>query len=427
MTGQKQQAHLDYMQTLGEQARQAAPLLSILSTEAKNQWLQTSAQLILQHQDQILAANQQDIQKAQNNNKPDAFIDRLTLNEQGINALATQLQAITLLPDPIGQINSITNQPSGIQVGKMRVPIGVIAMIYESRPNVTVEAAALAIKSGNAIVLRGGSDAFQTNKTLADLLTKACEQCTLPKGSVQLIENLDHDLVKVLLQSTDYIDVVIPRGGKGLVTLVQDHAEVPVIKHLDGICHTYIDKDADHEKAVNIAFNAKTQRYGTCNTMETLLVHPDQAQSILTDLLPLYHEKGVELRLCDQSLAVAAPLDIPVTKATEEDWQTEYCAPILSIKIADTQEAMAHIAKYGSGHTECIVTENYTLAQQFLRAVDASSVMINASSRFADGFEYGLGAEIGISTNKLHVRGPVGLEGLTTEKYIVYGDGHIRK
>lgn len=422
------EAHTAYIQKLGSAARNASKQLSTLSTAVKNNWLLACADLLLKSQELILAANAKDIETATSNEKSPAFIDRLTFDKKAIQSLADQLESVAKLPDPVGCIDNITNQPSGIQVGKMRVPIGVIAMIYEARPNVTVEAAALAIKSGNAILLRGGSDAIHTNTILAHLLNTAAKHTGIPEGSIQLIEVLDHALVKVLLQSVEYIDVAIPRGGKGLVTLVQDFAAVPVIKHLDGICHTYIDSDADLEKAIKIADNAKTHRYGTCNTMETLLVHEAIAPDLFKQLLPIYHEKKVELRLCEASLPMAAALDIPAIKATDEDWATEYLAPILSIKLVNnTEEALEHISTYSSNHTEVIVTENYTRAQYFLRAVDSSSVMVNTSSRFADGFEYGLGAEIGISTNKLHVRGPVGLEGLTTEKYIVLGDGHIRE
>ena len=307
------------------------------------------------------------------------------------------------------------------------MPIGVISMIYESRPNVTVEAAALAIKSGNAIILRGGSDAIHSNTILAKLLNEAAVNVGITQGAIQLVEQLDRKVVGLLLQAKDYIDVVIPRGGKGLVSLVDNLASVPVIKHLDGICHTYIDDSADLEKAVSIAVNAKTHRYGVCNAMETLLVNKAIAKTVFEKLLPEYQAKEVELRCCPAAYALAQAQGVAAVKATEEDWATEYLAPILSIKLVeDMQEAIEHIAAYGSNHTEVIVTENYTRAQHFLRAVDAASVMVNASSRFADGFEYGLGAEIGISTNKLHVRGPVGLEGLTTEKYVVYGQGETR-
>lgn len=420
--------HTFYVAQLGQTARRAAKILRTLSTHQKNHWLVEVARFITENQDSILQANLRDQANAQKTNKTPAFIDRLSLNQQALYNLATQLESIAALPDPVGNISNMINQPSGIQVGKMRMPIGVILMIYESRPNVTIEAAALAVKSGNAIILRGGSDAIHTNKIFAELMSQAFSQLNLPEGGAQLVEILSHDVVKSLLQASEYIDVVIPRGGKSLVRLVQENALIPVIKHLDGICHTYIDADADLAKAVAIADNAKTQRFGTCNTMETLLVHADIANALFAKLLPIYQAKEIELRVCPLTQVISNKLGVKTTPATEEDWGTEYLAPILSIKIVqDDQAAIQHIHEYGSDHTEVIVTENFSRAQAFLRNIDASSVMVNASSRFADGFEYGLGGEIGISTNKLHVRGPVGLEGLTTEKYIVIGNGHIRQ
>lgn len=422
-----EQAHKFYVEQLGKTAKQALHKLRTLSTAAKDHWLIESARLITEHQDTILAANHEDCENAIAAGKDDAFIDRLTLKKDSLYSLATQLEAIALLPDPVGSVTQLVNRPSGIQVGQMRMPIGIIGMIYESRPNVTVEAAALAIKSGNAIILRGGSDAINTNKVLAELLIRALHHLDMPLGAIQLVELLDYEVVRLLLSTRNLLDVAIPRGGKNLVQLVEKHACVPVIKHLDGICHTYIDASAKIDMAVRIADNAKTHRYGTCNTMETLLVHHAVAPTVFETLLPLYHHKKVELRLCEKSAPFANSLEVPFVPATEEDWITEYLAPILSIKIVDDiHEAIEHIRVYGSAHTETIVTEDFTNAQYFLRAVDSSSVMVNASSRFADGFEYGLGAEIGISTNKLHVRGPVGLEGLTTQKYIVLGQGQVR-
>lgn len=417
----------EYVARLGQRAKKAAQQLCILSTGQKNKWLLESARLISENHKPIIEANAKDLKKARQDGKDAAFIDRLTIGEKLLNSLVEQLDQVAKLPDPVGSISQLNTQPSGIKVGKMRMPIGVITMIYESRPNVTIEAAALAIKSGNAIILRGGSDAIHSNTILAKLLNEAAANAGLAEGAVQLVEQLDRKVVGLLLQAKDYIDVVIPRGGKGLVSLVDNLASVPVIKHLDGICHTYIDESADLEKAVAIAVNAKTHRYGVCNAMETLLVHTNIASSLFEKLLPIYQDKEVELRCCPASLDLAKKQGISAIAATEEDWATEYLAPVLSIKLVEQmQDAIEHIAAFGSNHTEVIVTENYTRAQHFLRAVDAASVMVNASSRFADGFEYGLGAEIGISTNKLHVRGPVGLEGLTTEKYVVYGQGEIR-
>jgi len=418
----------NYVQTLGRNAKHAAKQLKVLSTKSKNAWLTACAQALLANQHVLLHANQQDIDIARANAKDSAFIDRLQLTAQGIQALAQQLHDIVQLADPIGTVRDLVPQANGLHIGKMRMPLGVILMIYEARPNVTVEAAALAIKSGNSIILRGGSDALQSNLALAKILVDTADACDLPACSITLVEQLDRSIVEQLLAAKDFIDVAIPRGGKGLVQLVQDKACVPVIKHLDGICHTFIDETADPDKAIAIAVNAKTQRYGTCNTMETLLIHQAQAQALLPALFQAYLTHQVELRLCPTAANIAKGLNVAFIKATELDWASEYLAPILSIKVVDSlDQAIAHIEKYSSNHTDTIVTENYSHAQLFLRTVDSSSVMVNASSRFADGFEYGLGAEIGISTNKLHVRGPVGLEGLTSEKYIVLGNGQIRE
>jgi len=429
-----------YLNAIGQTAQQAKQAIAIAPTSIKNLFVLETARFIIHSHDEILKANAQDCELAQSKGKDAAFIDRLTVTSQSLHQLATQIEAIAQLPDPVGGIHNLQPQPSGIQVGKMRVPLGVIGMIYESRPNVTVEAAALAIKSGNAIILRGGSEAIHTNQLFAQCISQALYGVNLPEGGCQLITNTAHQVVAQLLQMRNTIDVIIPRGGKNLVALVDKLSTIPVIKHLDGICHVYISAHADLKKAVNIALNAKTQRYGTCNTMETLLIDQDIAEQVFTILLPLYAQHKVELRGCELTKTISNSIDythqadtktqtIPeIHQAQAEDWATEYLAPILSIKVVqDMSMALAHIAEYGSGHTESIVTENYTQAQQFLRAVDASSVMVNTSTRFADGFEYGLGAEIGISTNRLHVRGPVGLEGLTNEKYIVLGDGHVRQ
>jgi glutamate-5-semialdehyde dehydrogenase len=340
-----------------------------------------------------------------------------------IAGMAEGLRQIAALQDPVGEISDMSYRPSGIQVGKMRVPLGVVGIIYESRPNVTVDAAALCLKSGNAAILRGGSEAAHSNQALAQCIAQGLQEAGLPQTAVQVVETTDRAAVGELIAMPQYVDVIIPRGGKGLIERISQNARVPVIKHLDGICHVYIDDDADYDKAIRVALNAKTHRYGVCNAMETLLVAQSQAQKVLPELARQYGEKGVELRGCDQTRAI-----IEVQPATEEDWATEYLAPVLSIRVvADVQAAMDHIAQYSSGHTESIITENYTTSRRFLAEVDSSSVMVNASTRFADGFEYGLGAEIGISTDKFHARGPVGLEGLTSQKYIVLGDGHIRQ
>jgi glutamate-5-semialdehyde dehydrogenase len=334
------------------------------------------------------------------------------------------LQQVATLPDPVGEITDMKYRPSGIQIGKMRVPLGVIGIIYESRPNVTIEAASLCLKSGNAAILRGGSEAIASNRALADCIRTGLQAAGLPDGAVQVVETTDRAAVGSLITMPEYVDVIVPRGGKGLIERISAEARVPVIKHLDGICHVFIDAEADHTKAINIAINAKTHRYGTCNTMETLLVHAAVAEKILPELATAYGQLNVELRGCEKTRAVLND----IIAATEEDWHTEYLAPVLSVKVvADIDEAIEHINHYGSHHTDSIITENYTLARQFLTEVDSSSVMVNASTRFADGFEYGLGAEIGISTDKIHARGPVGLDGLTSQKYVVLGNGEIRE
>jgi len=355
-----------------------------------------------------------------------ALLDRLELTDERISSMAEGLRQIAALEDPIGVISDLAYRPSGIQVGRMRVPLGVIGIIYESRPNVTADAAGLCLKSGNAVILRGGSEAINSNQAIAECIKQGLQTAGLPADVVQVIGTTDRAAVGEMLRLKDSIDVIIPRGGKSLIERISNESEVPVIKHLDGICHVYIDDDADKVKALDVAFNSKTQRYGTCNTMETLLVAESAAQSILPELAKMYVDKGVELRGCEKSQSLLT--DIEVKSATAEDWETEYLAPILSIKIVDDIDAaIDHINQYSSQHTESIVTENYTKSRRFLREVDSSSVMVNASTRFADGFEYGLGAEIGISTDKLHARGPVGLEGLTSQKYVVLGDGQVRK
>ncbi len=413
----------DYMQGLGLQARKAGRIISRADTGKKNQALLAIADVLNQQQTLLIAENQKDLDAGKLNGLDAASLDRLALTPISIQAMITGLQQIAALPDPVGEISNLSYQPSGIQVGQMRVPLGVIGIIYESRPNVTVDAAALCLKSGNACILRGGSEALHSNQAIAACISIGLAAADLPITAVQIVATTDRAAVGELITLQDYVDVIVPRGGKSLIERIAKDATIPVIKHLDGICHVYIDDKADIAKAIAIAVNAKTHRYGVCNAMETLLV----AESIAVQVLPLlaasYLEKGVELRGCLKTCSI-----IPhCSRATEDDWHTEYLAPILAIKIVhDLDEAIAHINHYSSSHTEAIVTEDYTKARRFLREVDSSSVMVNASTRFADGFEYGLGAEIGISTNKLHARGPVGLIGLTSLKYIVLGDGHIR-
>jgi len=411
------------LQTLGTGARVASRLIARAGTAAKNQALMTIADRFESEAAYLVAANQRDLAAGQAAGLDAASLDRLTLTPPRIAAMAQGLREVAALPDPVGSMTDLTCRPSGIQVGQMRVPLGVIGIIYESRPNVTADAAALCLKAGNACILRGGSESIYSNQALAALIRAGLETAGLPADAVQLVQTTDRAAVGLLLAMQDCIDVIIPRGGKSLIERISRDSRIPVIKHLDGICHVYIDDRADIDKALRIALNAKTQRYGVCNAMETLLVAEKIAPVILPELARLYRDKGVELRGCPASLAWVPDL-IP---ATAEDWDTEYLAPILSIRIvADLDAAMDHIRLHGSGHTDAIVTEDYSRARRFLREVDSSSVMVNASTRFADGFEYGLGAEIGISTDKLHARGPVGLEGLTTRKFIVLGDGHIR-
>ncbi len=413
-----------YMVKVGRAAREASSVMATLSTGQKNQALLAMATAIDSQRSQLAAANEKDLQSGRENGLEAAMLDRLELTSSRIDGMIEGLKQVAALPDPVGIINDLKFMPSGIQVGKMRVPLGVIGIIYESRPNVTVEAASLCIKSGNATVLRGGSEAIHSNQAIAACIAQGLAEAGLPDNAVQVIETTDRAAVGELITMPEYIDVVVPRGGKGLIERISRDAKVTVIKHLDGNCHVYIDSDADLKKAVNIALNAKTHRYGTCNTMETLLVHRQVAAEVLPVLAEAYGLEGVELRACDQTRAWLPD----AVHATEEDWYEEYLAPVLAVKVVeDMQEAIDHINRYGSHHTDSIVTENYTKGRQFLTAVDSSSVMINASTRFADGFEYGLGAEIGISTDKIHARGPVGLEGLTSEKYVVLGDGHVRK
>ena len=409
--------------SIGQKAKNASNTLRFASTDIKNSALLNIASEIKENQDIILDANNKDLIVAKNNNIDDAILDRLMLNNERLQVIVEGLKQIISLDDPIGGVSELVKRPSGIKIGKMRVPLGVIGMIYESRPNVTVDAAALCIKSGNAVILRGGSEAINSNIAFYHCIKNGLEKAGLNPDSAQLIEVTDHEAVTELVKASDYVDAIIPRGGKRLIKNVNSNAKVPVIKHLDGVCHTYLDKDADSQKGIDIAFNGKTRRYGVCNATETLLVHKDFDQEALSELIQLYFDKGVELRGCDE----AQKLSSIIIKASEEDWSEEYLAPILSIKIVDSiDDAISHIEKYGSAHTEAIVTENYESSKKFLSQVDSSSVMVNASTGFADGFEYGLGAEIGISTGKFHVRGPVGLEGLTSQKYIIIGDGQIR-
>ncbi len=412
-----------YMNTLGAQARRSSTHLRGAGAGAKNAALVAIAAQLDAARVTLIEANVRDLERARANGLDDAMLDRLTLNDTRIDAMIEGVTQVANLPDPVGEIDGLRTLPSGIQVGQMRVPIGVIGIIYESRPNVTVEAASLCLKAGNACILRGGSEARDSNAALADCIAKGLTQADISEMAVQVVATTERAAVGRLITMPEYVDVIIPRGGKSLIERVSQEARVPVIKHLDGVCHVYVDASADLDKALAIALNAKTQRYGTCNTLETLLLDAPIASELLPRLAEAYAPHQVELRGCER--AREALPDIPL--ASEEDWQAEYLAPILAIRVVDgIDAAMAHIERYGSQHTDAIVTESYTLARRFLAEVDSSSVMVNASTRFADGFEYGLGAEIGISTNKLHARGPVGLEGLTTRKYVVLGDGHVR-
>jgi glutamate-5-semialdehyde dehydrogenase len=412
-----------YVDGVGEAARRASRQLAKASTAARNAALTAAATAIHRDASRLLAVNADDVSAARAKRHDDAFVDRLTLTSKSIAAMADGLLEIAALADPVGEISDLKYRPSGIQVGMMRVPLGVVAIIYESRPNVTADAAGLCLKSGNATILRGGSEAMHSNQAIAACIHAGLRHAGLPEAAVQVIATPDRAAVGRLIADDRHVDVIVPRGGKSLIERIARDAKVPVIKHLDGVCHVYIDADADLDCAIRVADNAKTQRYGTCNTMETLLVHADIASRALPPLAEIYGRKGVELRGCERSRAI-----VPEMKpATEEDWYAEYLAPILAVRIVDgLDEAIDHIAKYGSQHTDAIVTEHHGKAMRFLREVDSSSVMVNASTRFADGYEYGLGAEIGISTNKLHARGPVGLDGLTSRKWIVLGTGQIR-
>ncbi|EKQ5873813.1 glutamate-5-semialdehyde dehydrogenase [Pseudomonas aeruginosa] len=415
---------LDYMSRLGRDARAASRLLARAATAQKNRALLAAADALDAARAELSHANEQDLAAGRANGLEPAMLDRLALTPARIDDMIEGLRQVATLPDPIGEIRDMRYVPSGIQIGKMRVPLGVVGIIYESRPNVTIDAASLCLKSGNATILRGGSEAIQSNQAIARCIQQGLAEAGLPAAAVQVVETTDRAAVGALISMPEYVDVIVPRGGKGLIERISREAKVPVIKHLDGICHVYIDVAADLDKAIRVADNAKTQRYAPCNTMETLLVHAGIAERVLPPLATIYREKGVELR---GDAATRALLGADVLEATEEDWRTEYNAPILSIRIVDGLDAaIEHINTYGSQHTDAIITENFSDARRFLAEVDSASVMVNASTRFADGFEYGLGAEIGISTDKLHARGPVGLEGLTSEKYVVFGDGHVR-
>nr|WP_315250968.1 glutamate-5-semialdehyde dehydrogenase [uncultured Duganella sp.] len=418
-----------YMEQLGQQARKASRAMARADTATRNRALTLIADAIERDADALRAANKLDMDAAAANGLEPAMLDRLALSDKAIATMVEGLRQIVALPDPIGEISGLKFRPTGIQVGQMRVPLGVIGIIYESRPNVTVDAAGLCIKSGNATILRGGSEAIHCNRALAKLVKQGLEGAGLPADGVQVVDTTDRAAVGALITMPQYVDVIVPRGGKSLIARLMAEATVPMIKHLDGICHVYIDAKADLKKALDIGFNAKCHRYGTCNTMETLLVARSVAPAVLPELAKLYATKEVELRADAEAKAILAAAGYPhLVDATEEDWSTEYLAAILSVKVvADMDEAMEHINHYSSKHTEAIITEDHTAAMRFLREVDSSSVMVNASTRFADGFEYGLGAEIGISNDKLHARGPVGLEGLTSLKYVVFGHGEVRQ
>jgi len=419
-----------YMQTLGRQARAASRVLASASSAAKNAALGAMAATIRERRAALLAANARDLEEARAAGLDAALIDRLSLTEKGVEAMAAGLEQVAALPDPVGEITDVKRRPSGIQVGKMRVPLGVIGIIYEARPNVTADAAALCLKSGNAAILRGGKEALHSNQAIAECVRAGLAAAGLPETAVQVVDTTDRAAVGALITMPEYVDVIVPRGGKGLIERISREARVPVIKHLDGNCHVYIDEAADPDKVVPLVENAKTQRYGTCNTAESLLVAGPVAARFLPAIGRMLAGKGVEMRACEQSLAILREAGVGPDKlqpATEQDWFEEFLAPIIAVKVvAGIDEAIDHINRYSSGHTEAIVTENYTRAMRFLREVDSASVMVNASTRFADGFEYGLGAEIGISTDKIHARGPVGLEGLTSQKWIVFGNGETR-
>ena len=413
----------DAMDAIGEQARSAGQVIARTPTGAKNRALEAMARQIEGARDRILEANAADLEAANRTGLSSALLDRLELTPERVGAMAEGLVQIASLPDPVGEISDMSPRPSGITVGRMRVPLGVIGIIYESRPNVTADAAGLCLKSGNAVILRGGSEALHSNGAIGECLARGLAEAGLPESVIQVLKTTDRSAVSAMLQSPHYLDVIVPRGGRGLIEKVSAESQVPVIRHLDGNCHVFVDDHADVDKAVEIAFNAKCRRYGVCGAMETLLLASSVAAAVLERLLPRYVEAGVELRGCARTQEMISGC----VAATESDWETEYLAPVLAVRIVDSlDEAIAHIGRYGSGHTDAIVTNDLSRSQRFIREVDSSSVMVNASTQFADGFEYGLGAEIGISTDRLHVRGPVGLQGLTIQKYIVYGDGTTR-
>lgn len=418
---------IDYQSSIklmGKAAREASLALSSISSVKKNQALLEIAKSLDKHRQNILSANLLDMELARSNKLETTLLDRLELNNTRIDTMIEGLKQVTELPDPIGETSDLETRPNGLRVGKMRVPIGVVGIIYESRPNVTIDSAALCLKSGNACILRGGSESIQTNRAMGMCIKNGLAETGLPSSVIQIINEIDRAIVGELITMSDYIDVIIPRGGKSLIERLIQDSRIPMIKHLEGNCHVFIDRDADHQKAINIALNSKTHRYGVCNAMETLLIAKSIAPKILPKLAMKFSEKGVELRGCNQSKKIVGNLIL----ATESDWFEEYLGPTLAIKLVlDVDEAIEHINKYGSKHTDSIVSENISTTQKFMMEVDSSSVMTNTSTRFADGFEYGLGAEIGISTDKIHARGPVGLLGLTTEKWIVFGDGHVRQ
>ena len=416
------------MADVGQTARAASRQMAAASTADKNTALRTLADLLEQNREAIFAANEKDLARARENGLKESFVDRLRVTDKVLSLMAEGARQTAELPDPVGEVSDMRRRPSGILVGKMRVPLGVIGIIYESRPNVTVDAACLAIKSGNACLLRGGSEAFETNAVLGDLVKRALQAEGLPEGAVQVAPTADRAFVGEMIRANKYVDVIIPRGGKGLIARLAAEATVPMIHHLDGICHTYVDRDADLDMAVSVTDNAKTQRYSPCNATETLLVHEAVAQSFLPRIGRVFADKNVEMRCDDKALAILRAQDLPCTGASPEDWDTEYNAPVISIAVVESlDEAIAFIDKHSSKHTDAIITNNLANSERFLREVDSGSVMVNCSTRFADGFEYGLGAEIGISTGKLHARGPVGLEGLTSVKYIVLGHGERRR
>lgn len=421
-------AALDYMRDLGTRARAASKPMAAARRAPKDKVLAVLSRLLLERSEEIQAVNREDLEAAKLKGYPDAFIDRLTVTKDTVKKMAEGCAQVAKLPDPIGAIQSLEPQPSGILVGRMRVPLGVIAIIYESRPNVTVDAAALTLKSGNAAILRGGSEAIRTNRILAKIVSEALEEAGLPADAVQFVATPDRDMVDQLVTHPEWVDIVIPRGGKGLVSRLMEKSRIPMIKHLNGICHTYIDSYADIDMAVEVTDNAKTQRFSPCNTTETLLVHERVAADFLPRIARIFHDKKVEMRADDPSLDIIQNSGFAAISASPEDWDTEYNGPVISIKVMESlDEAIDFINEHGSHHTDAIVTDSYTRGERFLREVDSASVLINASTRFADGFEYGLGAEIGISTDKLHARGPVGLEGLTSQKFVVLGHGEGRR